>query len=81
MCLAHVDFVKAVQDGWQKLDQATINEWVDQIPKILQQSLDLDGKLSGNLIELGLQMTLFLLSPTLPDKRRIRMRGKWQLPP
>ena len=48
MCLTHDDLVEAVQDGWQKLDQATINEWVDQIPEILQQTLDLDGKMSGN---------------------------------
>jgi hypothetical protein len=32
MCLTHDDLVEAVQDGWHKLDQKTINKWVDQIP-------------------------------------------------
>lgn len=47
MCLTHDDLVEAVQDGWHKLDQDTINKWIDQIPQILKETIDLEGKMTG----------------------------------
>jgi len=47
MCLTHDNLVKAVQDGWQKLDQSTINKWIDQIPQILKDTIELKGKMTG----------------------------------
>jgi len=47
MCLTHEDLVEAVQDGWHELDQKSINNWVDEIPEILKNTIELEGKMSG----------------------------------
>ena len=35
------------EEGWAGLSQATIDEWVDQIPEILQKIVEAEGKMSA----------------------------------
>ncbi|KAK3956948.1 hypothetical protein QBC32DRAFT_394140 [Pseudoneurospora amorphoporcata] len=37
-----------VEEGWAALSQETINSWVDQIPQILQDCIDLEGAMTGH---------------------------------
>ena len=36
------------EEGWASVEQKSINKWVDQIPQILKDCLELDGGLTGN---------------------------------
>ncbi|KAK4232654.1 hypothetical protein C8A03DRAFT_48484 [Achaetomium macrosporum] len=43
------DIVKQLaEEGWQGLKQETINKWVDQIPQIFKDCLELDGAITGH---------------------------------
>jgi hypothetical protein len=47
LCLTHEDLVEACNKGWNSLTQEKINEWVDQIPQILQETIKKEGKMMG----------------------------------
>ncbi|KAK4198064.1 hypothetical protein QBC40DRAFT_179567 [Triangularia verruculosa] len=36
------------EEGWAKLSQKRINKWVDQIPQILEDCIELEGALTGH---------------------------------
>ncbi len=48
MCPTHHDLVEACQEGWKTLDQLMINAWVDSIPDRLNDTLKLEGKMTGH---------------------------------
>jgi hypothetical protein len=47
MCLNQSDLGEACVAGWETLAQSTINSWVSQIPQILQETIELEGKMTG----------------------------------
>ena len=48
MCLTHADLTEAVVEGWSNLEINTINQWIDMIPDILKETIELEGKMSGH---------------------------------
>jgi hypothetical protein len=48
MCLNHSDLVEACRDGWAGLSQETINGYIDLIPEILKQTIEMEGRMTGH---------------------------------
>lgn len=40
--------VQSAEAGWEKLRQPSINKWVDEIPSILKQCIELDGAMTAH---------------------------------
>lgn len=36
------------EKGWNALPQETVNDWIDEIPQIFRDCLDLEGKMTGH---------------------------------
>ncbi len=39
--------IAAIKQGWANLTQEKINEWIESMPKRIDDDLDMEGKLVG----------------------------------
>jgi len=47
-CWDDEEVKQRAEDGWDGLKRKTINKWVDQIPQILNDCLELEGGMTGH---------------------------------